>query len=228
MTTPSLRIPTDFVEVAESVSVLSDEVFESLVLVLKDYKSQIHRSGLAAQLDRLAGWDGGTSDQMLSMVASLRHVGQSLGQGLEDNATLAELISKAPNLPEPVEREVFRARIKELLESAAINLIARAEALLDAHEHRLSAVQILSDIRPLFDAVDERRIDGVVIGHLLRLSLIGGGQPASFDVALDLEDLKNVRRAVDRAFRKQEQLEQVVAKSDLVLIVPYDVKEDTA
>lgn len=219
---PPLRIPPEFVDTATALAGLPAESFEGIVALLAEPGQEVSQRRLARAIEDTAG--GGLSGRrLLEMVLS---VGGLVGTGgLRDPADVANLFSKSPDLEdETTLRPTVAARLTRLLEAKATGLLGHARDLLAQHEHLLADVRILSDVRPLFAEDSADSIEGAVIGHVLRLGLVRG-EPASIDVALDIEDLERIQSVVARALKKDETLRSLIKTADLPLVVPFEVQD---
>lgn len=81
--------------------------------------------------------------------------------------------------------------------------------------------RILTDIRPVFVPETEKPGASIVI-HNLKIAYHEGDDLREFFIALDGEDLYELRRVVDRAIRKEENLRQETAKTSLSLLEEGD------
>lgn len=105
----------------------------------------------------------------------------------------------------------LKANLTLLLEDPRTRLKAKSMRLLTTHEKQLDECEVLSDIRPVFSADGKLAAEAAVICHTLRISYIDH-EARDFFVALNLKDLKAVKRAIDRAIEKDQLLAQLISK----------------
>lgn len=105
------------------------------------------------------------------------------------------------------ERELFRTRLLTLLGAEFFAVISKAVDLATEDERTFCQARILTDLRPVFGSHIEDGLKGMVVVHLLKLDY-HQSSPAhhQFYVALNAQDLRELRRVIDRAEAKANTL----------------------
>jgi len=108
----------------------------------------------------------------------------------------------------PAERVKFKENLVMLLGVKDVGMAAKAVDLQTDDERMFCGARILTDLRPVFGSSISDGPEGMVIIHLLKL---GYHQPGSEKhvnsyVSMDSDDLKTLRKAIDRAEQKANAL----------------------
>ncbi len=107
----------------------------------------------------------------------------------------------------------FRKHLEELLSlDESLGVTTRALGVMVEHEHVWQSGRILTDLRPVFGADATEAPKAAVLIHNLRIAYRDGAHIKEFFVALDTEDLDQLRRVLERAFDKEASLRQLAAK----------------
>ena len=105
---------------------------------------------------------------------------------------------------------------------------AKTLDLRNAYEHILTGSRIVSDIRPVFpDAADDEDVSPVgdveaaIVNHSLRVVYrTDTNEPEELYLALDLADLKRLRKQIDRALAKEAAAQRFIEKGGAVVLEP--------
>lgn len=108
------------------------------------------------------------------------------------------------------EREQFKEKLRTLLSSEFFSIVAKAYDLA-TEERTFCTARILTDLRPVFGARVEDGPQAMVVLHTLKLVYHEGSKRhEEFFVALDADDLKALRKVIDRAEAKADTLRPAV------------------
>jgi hypothetical protein len=126
----------------------------------------------------------------------------------------ASQASKKSRIPED-EKNTLSLRLTRLLEiKASLSLTSKALDVLTDADRIFYSAKILTDIRPVFD--DEgKKIEAAVIMHNLRIHFGQDNEHRDFFVALDTNDIKELRSVLDRADRKAESLQMLLNRAKI-------------
>jgi hypothetical protein len=120
------------------------------------------------------------------------------------------LDSKELRLPH-AERNEFRKKLLMLLSSEAFAIVSKAFDLATEDERTFCHARILTDVRPVFGSRIEEGPKGAVVVHLLKIDYHQGSSAHHhFYMALDADDLLELRRVIDRAEAKAMNLRSVL------------------
>lgn len=146
-----------------------------------------------------------------------------LSFGIEGTPFLELLIkslkeSTNENIPfSETDYPILQSRLADVIgQIKSINIVAKAFGIFIEHCRTFSTAKILTDIRPVFTD-DAKTIQAATIIHNLVISYVEGGEKKDFHVALDTEDISELRRTVDRADIKSETTRAFVSSSK----IPY-------
>jgi len=109
--------------------------------------------------------------------------------------------SRDLDLPEAVQ-EKFANVVTALVNAPALTSLARSFYVTFEHQNIFEEAQILTELRPVFDdEVSDSPLGGVVLS-MLSLTYFSADQTTKLQVAMDEEDLRELKQAVDRALLK--------------------------
>jgi ribosomal protein S13 len=114
----------------------------------------------------------------------------------------------------------LKQNLKRFLKIAALTVHSKAIDLQVSNERTYCESRIITDLRPVFGRKLEEGIKGSVIRHSLHITYHqndGGDEHKTFFVILDLDDVKELKLALERAEAKQKVLEQSLKLSG----IPY-------
>lgn len=107
-------------------------------------------------------------------------------------------------LPEE-QKAIYTARNKELFENlGSLRLSFKALNLLTENNQNFVDSHIVSDIRLVFQEDIDQQHRSAVILHQLKLDYRKDGEPMQFYISLDNNDLKKLKKQIDRALYKEE------------------------
>lgn len=113
-------------------------------------------------------------------------------------------------LPE-AEREEFKGKLSILLGAEVFSVVAKAHDLATDDERTFCQARILTDLRPVFGPRVEDGPRGMVAVHILKLAYHqGGDKHQQFYVALDSDDLQDLKKVIERAEAKAATLNSVI------------------
>jgi hypothetical protein len=118
------------------------------------------------------------------------------------------LDSEKFRLPER-EREQFRLKLITLLAADFFGIVSKAWDLKTDDEHVFCNVRILTDLRPVFGSSVDEGPKAMVVVHQMRLGYDPSGhieKHEDFYLTLDADDIRTLRKALDRAETKARSL----------------------
>jgi hypothetical protein len=129
---------------------------------------------------------------------------------------IGTLIAGSPSLAIPDERtDDFAQLITALVKTPALTSFARGLYVAFEHQNLYDTARILTEIRPIFGDDVEVEPIGSTLVNILALSYDSAGQSVKLHVALDEEDLGELRDACDRAISKARATKGWLDKHDL-------------
>jgi len=142
------------------------------------------------------------------------------------NLDLDTLVSEILNALEGTNEEALkppeslRNQLIELLklERSPYFFKSKAKTLKKEREKLLIDTRIITDIRPIFTEDDYCRVMGNLIIHNLKIVYGEGGNIQEIFLAVDKDDLKRLKKNIERADKKEEVLRNELKKSSIPII----------
>jgi hypothetical protein len=219
-----LKIPDAAVPALQKIAAMPEEVFGSLTAILRQTKPLLSSSAFIAKVgSQIKGLDPADFAVILGVIYSLYKVKDAKRRSSQEVAdAVSEAMAKKPSFGFPEKLSILSIRIKELLEfDTSVAVSFKAADVMTAHEHVFCNARILSDIRPVF--ADSMEVPGAaVIVHNLKIGFHNktDGKHVEFYVALDVDDIRELKEIVERAEQKTAALKAVIAKSELLYLEP--------
>lgn len=172
---------------------------------------------LTALLEKAASTGIEDAAEIIQSSISAASFGASRGLDAEQVANVLDVASLALS---PKATGLLRRRFAALLQIPAVWLSARAVDLTSSEQRLLIDARILTDLRAIFDGDPdgENRLapTGGMVVHHLALEVFENGEHRNWTVAVDADDLRAIRRAVDRAEQNAQALQAIMLATGMV------------
>jgi hypothetical protein len=112
------------------------------------------------------------------------------------------------------EKTDFENKMRKLLTIKKVELSSKVQSLKLEYPCSFYDAIILTDIRPVFDDVNERPV-GAAITHMLKIVYHESGDHKEFYVALEAEDLQKLKKVLQRAESKELSLKSLLKVSNV-------------
>lgn len=153
---------------------------------------------------------GGNAEHAESLVRPLLTLNQLIRQRVRTVDGVLEALRNAVfQLPdwtseEKAAWEGIEPQLRELFQVDAIRTVSKATDLAYDHANLFQGARIVTDIRPVFNDLDDDRlaIDGAVVSYTLRLLFDNREGDHSLSIALDEADILVLKEQCERALRK--------------------------
>lgn len=218
-----LRIPKQYQVGIKKLYALNDKVAQELLYILTAEKPVLSRKKfIACVSSKVEGVEIGDIEEIISTLLALHSFRAFIDKTIPD---FVEDIAYAQNLTDleiPSEgQERIKERLVNFLSSKTLSVTAKALDVLTEHERVFDSVRIITDVRSIFgegltDIDIESPLAAVVI-HMLKIRYNRGGDLEEFYVALDTEDIVEVRKCLERAEAKARNLKAMLNTAN----VPY-------
>lgn len=196
---------------------ISDEHFDRALSALSESGGFLGEAGLASLLAELLG-QGDHIQVLVHLVTGLSGWRRTFGSQPDEFAS--EIVARLKRLKgsnktgnlEGVDLEKVRQRIQRIVTPfPAVERQAKAEILSDRRGHPLGSLQVLCDLRPVFDESREA-LEGLM--PVVTLRIVYGEQivPITADVRLTENDLTKLCEKAERAKRKLKSLKAFMGK----------------
>jgi hypothetical protein len=131
-----------------------------------------------------------------------------------------------PEFNEPKEAtERIEAWLDKFLSlEVPLGISYKAGNIIVQHQHPVARARILTDLRPVFPLGEIRTPEAALIVHNLEVETVSVAGPERTDVfffALDSNDLRRLKKVIDRAIQKEDLLRSMIQKSGVRVL---DVK----
>jgi hypothetical protein len=126
-------------------------------------------------------------------------------------------------VPEDGDWTSFRSRLSRLLQyEESIGVVAKASFLGLQHSHVYHEARLFTDFRPIFRMNAEERPLAGLISHTLKIEYHQDGRINEFFVALDQDDVRELRRLLNRADIKAKSLKAALENANMPIIGVQD------
>lgn len=204
-----MQIPKPHVEVFERLASFDRTQWDSLLDVLRQTPPGFSYSTIAAGLlaQRLQGLTAVEASDLIRAIAALYLNYYRASTGIEEfSESFRSALSRRSSLT-PEALGALSTALKRVLElDESLGVSAKGLALLYSEQRLFSECQVITDIRPVFGSDPEVAPPAAMIVHALRIQYHEAGAEHEVFVSLDTEDLHTLRKAADRALRKDQTL----------------------
>lgn len=191
-----------------------DDVGAGLVELLESMPAFTPTPELQAGI--MALWPGLAQDEASRLTLAMLSIATQRVRWNADD--LGTMISESSDLDIPAEvREGFGAVLATLVDVPVLRTAAKAVSVLNQQERLFLDARIMSDIRPIFGEDPSEQPTGAVVVHTLSIEHHTDGHMKIFNVAMDRNDLAELKVTVDRAITKAGTLSDVVEAAGLAL-----------
>ena len=219
----TLQVPEQYYPGFEILVTLNDDEVAKLIEALEKVTPTLMPSTLASQITahvrRL-----GTEDakNVITAILSIYNLLDRQSMTADEvSAEIGKAIAEEQEIPKPANWQVdkFTATLNRYLNIGGhLSIVAKAAGVMLAHDRIFGAAKVLSDIRPVFGSGAVEKPTAAVIVHTLRLSYHENDQHKEFFVTLDTQDVRTLRKILDRADEKTVKLKEVIETSGLFYI----------
>jgi hypothetical protein len=112
------------------------------------------------------------------------------------------------------ERSDFEKKLERLLKINSVGVVSKVRRLGLEYPNTFHGAMILSDMRPIFDKPDVRPV-GCTISHTLQITYHEGDEHKEFYVILDDDDIKTMKKVLQRAETKSSSLKSLLKSANL-------------
>jgi len=202
---------------------LSDEARLQLISEMNELEPTLKPKTLVANIKaKLGAITTQDIESVINTVASLSFARMSMEKSASEfSADIVEALEESEHKPQGLNehsRDSFKEHLEKLLNTPAIRISSKSDELLHQHEHALSKVRVITDIRPVFGGESTDFPEAAVLIHMLKITYIQEDSLKDFFVAMDSNDIKLLRDTLDRAEKKAESLKSILNKSNIFCV----------
>ena len=212
-----IKIPQDRVETFEKFINLNDEKIESFIKALHTTKPSLSISLLSKQISDLTNLSYEDIEDMVTMFFEL-YVFQSvrtypIEQIVDSICDYAKQSKNEKLIPKDNNWDRLKKNMLAVLnQDNTLSLSAKAIEIYSDYEKVFCNAKIYSDIRPVFSSDLEEKPIMVVI-HNLKITYNENNEHKETFIALDSNDLKQLKNQIQRAEEKEESLIKILKSS---------------
>ncbi len=218
----ALRIPAPFKTPLANLIAMSSKDRQQLVEIIRAVPPGQDRATFAARIASETELDKERAGRIVSMLMSLYRVIQDtpiddfVGEVCDAVRTSGKVEAKK------VDWGAFKQDLTALLScDETFGVTAKALDIRKQQAHVYCNARILTDIRPVFKVDPADGPIAAFITHTLRFSTHDEGDYSTvkdFFVSLDADDLKELRRLVDRAITKEAALKSLIEVTNVAYL----------
>lgn len=209
----AVGIPPSGKAFLQNIAELSDATFKTLISIFSDTSTGLSKDILEKQIkEKIPNISIEPSDIVFHLVSMNRNrISDRMSTQEYTGGVLASYglidVSIPPSLGD---------RLTSLLETPCLVFLARDADVRQECERLFYNARILSDVRPIFDDNCTSVIGATVI-HNLRMRYHGADGYQDFFVALDADDLEQLKQVIIRAEKKSSQLASMLKATGVTL-----------
>jgi len=213
---PTFRIPEDDYSSILTLARLNGQQLESLAKAIEQTKPDTS-ADFVAQVAQKSGIDEKEAKGILEILLTLYSIRD--GRSISLDEFVDDVCSSVFSIEElklsDAEKDRFASGIKLLLTfDATLGVVAKAQNLAVEYDKVFCGARIMSDIRPLF-AGSPGDTAGALIIHSLNISYHEGRSYKEFYVALDCDELEDLKQVIERAEKKAVSLKRLLKNSSI-------------
>jgi|GEM_PF-2893722 len=222
-------IPKRFQAGLATLISIEDSGYNSLLVALENASLVFNTKNLALQISpSVKGLNLNELRAVLSSAGSLIDLRE------RDEAATSEIVQdiigiinemESDSLPLTKETEGrFRDRLSKLLDNRQLYFASKSVDMITEYENVFVSVRIATDLRPVYDNQTNETPKAGMISHILHLHYQRGEESDHRDlyVALDSENLKYLKRMIERAEKKAESLRPIFKQSGIIELHPEE------
>ena len=202
---------------------LDQTLCERLLDALSSAKPRLLVANLATDLSSKVGMDEEELHDVLEMLTSLYVSLDRFEGSVEEFAGMVvETLRKmnrddlTPTAGDWVAFQGYLARILSLHDSLGVT--SKANEIMFENERVYCDARIVSDLRPVFRFHLEGGPAGAVVVHSMRLTYHEGRRLREFYIAMDKDDVEQLKKLLNRAEKKHEMIKALAARSGVNVI----------
>jgi len=220
-------IPPEFSDALKAFVLLEDQVAAKFVQAIESAAPTLLVSTLAEKVAGISGLEKGQARDFLMMFGSMSRSRSSSEKNVESFLKSVRQSAIDAGVISANEMEAHWPKaakhLAAVLNAPAIQIAAKALAVMTSNERMLCTARVVSDIRPIFS--DDLEPTACVILHQLKLSFHEQGDydnVAETFVAVDYDHLRTLQKAIDRALKKHGKLKAMAAAMNLRVLSPEE------
>lgn len=200
------------------LSSLSETEFGTLIAATRSGPAGLNAKAFAQAVQASALLDEATVRPIVEVIFSLGAALEDLNRPMSDFLSdVAESVRPDGEARQSFDPRVLANRLEALLTSTPVATSLRAAGLKREYDRVYGSARIITDVRPVF-AHGTTDCVGFEIVHNLRLTYFEDYERKRITFALDSTDISDLRKSLDRAEAKAENLKEKIGTSGLLFV----------
>ncbi len=199
--------------------VLPKEAFDDFIGALTNERAALDLPLRVPDKMKVSGLTKSDLDDVMRAIVSLSILQWSRESESGDQKTFINEIAEAIEVFDPIgASDESKERLRRTLSLDTLLITSKAISIFTDYQRTLYSSKILTDLRYVFQEDPEDEPYGAVIVHLLKLSYHEDTQHKEFFVAMDDNDLAQLKRLVERADKKARNIRRRLDASKTVYL----------
>lgn len=213
MSSPRLRVPKDHVRFVETIADLGPKDRERIIEAMGSMRPMLYFNDLVTELATGAGITERQAVAVVVIASSIVATREARPNApdVTDHVIEVTLDAVSRDLDDE-ERDSLDTFFRTLVSQEAVFLTHKASGIVMEHQNPYRSARTFTDFTPVFSNSVEQPRAGVIL-HRLRIEVVdGGGGGSALFVTLDESDLSDLRRTLERALEKHNELKASIEK----------------
>ncbi len=221
-TTGRLQIPRSDYPKLRALLTLSDENLGHLMSAIQDTDAALPLPEFARRIAAKANIDpqlvGDVVDVLISLYSVRLDSGLDVPEFIDLLQETIDATGREDLIPADGNWEPLKERLNVISQLQSIFITTKAIDLRLRNQRTFIDAQIVTDLRPIFDADSGANVAAAIIIHGLRITYIEDRETRDFFVTLDGADIHTLRSLLNRAESKASNLAKIIDQSSVPLI----------
>lgn len=220
--TQTLEMPEAAVQGVEFLSRVSPEQFEMVMSGIAKAAPDLSRRKFINQVIAISGCREEVASNVVALATGMFSGCYALSLSKERFFTrFVNTLKKfhAEKFAAPVLDETI-TRLQRLWElDNPLGIVGKAQMLMAEHQNLFVTARLISDLRPIFTSEADQVPSTCMLVHKLHISHYDQGEDDSDTFfVLDSDDLRELKKIIDRALRKEKLLTDFAKRSNIALL----------
>jgi len=221
----TLTVPEKDKKALTELATQSKDRVGALIEALRNEKPMLLMRHLATRVAPAAGMTEAEALKILRLVATMSAVRTRENLSIEAfTDRVCELaFDKLSGENASAVQATLREYLRQLLSVRSLYTTGKALEVTREHEHVMCDPRVITDLRTVFGL--DGKPDAAVAVHLLRISYhdgVVGEDRKQFTVAMDSEELRELRALLERAEEKEKAIKNIALQAQLLWLDPAD------
>ncbi len=215
----SFRIPPAHRDGLSDLLALDEDSKQKLLSALGDTGAVSKPDDLSKRASSLSNLPLETVSSIVTVLVSLNALRTQVGRTADEVAgqvcdAIVQSGDKELTLTSE-NREQFCGYLAKLLEARSLAVSSKVVDVWSEHEHAFCSARVFTDLRPVFGGEQDDTLVATGVVHMLKLSYHEPNAIKEIYVALDDDDIEDLRDALDKASIRSEGLRALLQEAKI-------------